>query len=193
MMAGMRIRIDAVDLPGLTCPPGAPADGSDRYRNVHVAVQRRDRRDELLDPRPGDAASATWTLECTTTTTPTGIDVRGPYVQGRPGGRFVYLTWGTVDESGVFAMFRRAKLLLDAVPAGVLDAAARGGLLVGRLGLTDGCGMPLCARVVPPAITWTAESARSTEAARGTDAARAADATDALGEDTRTSEEGGRE
>ncbi|GAA2628296.1 hypothetical protein GCM10010307_18070 [Streptomyces vastus] len=84
--------------------------------------------------------------------------MKGPYVQGRPGGRFVYLSWGTVDGSGNFTMFRRAKLMLDAVPAKVLDAAERTGLLVGRLGLTDARGMTLCARVVPPAIIWTAGS-----------------------------------
>lgn len=144
----MRIRVEAVDLPGLTCGAGS-------HRNVHVAVQRRDRPAELLDPQPGDAAGAGWTLECEAVATATGTDVRGPYVQGRPGGRFVYLSWGTVDAGG-FAMFRRAKLVLDAVPAPVLDAAARGGLLVGRLGLTDACGEPLCARVVPPRITWSA-------------------------------------
>jgi hypothetical protein len=78
-------------------------------------------------------------------------------VQGRPGQRFIYLSWGTVDEAGAFTMFRRAKLMLDAIPADVLDAAARGGLLVGCLGLTDARGTPLCARVVPPQIVWTAE------------------------------------
>lgn len=156
----MRIRIDAVDMPGLTCPPEAPADDKmPSYRNVHVAVQRRDRPTELLDPQPGDAATATWTLECTAVTASSGTDVKGPYVQGRPGGRFLYLSWGTVEESEAFTMFRRAKLMLDAVPAQALNAAARGGLLVGRLGLTDTCGEPLCARVVPPRITWTAEAA----------------------------------
>ncbi|GGS73747.1 hypothetical protein GCM10010222_13390 [Streptomyces tanashiensis] len=59
----MRIRIDTVELPGLTCRPGDPSGAA--YRNVHVAVQRRDRPAELLDPQPRDAASATWTLECT--------------------------------------------------------------------------------------------------------------------------------
>jgi hypothetical protein len=54
-------------------------------------------------------------------------------------------------------MFRRAKLMLDAIPAEVLTAAAREGQLVGRLGLTDACGNPRCARVEPPNITWTAE------------------------------------
>ncbi|MGW5201237.1 DUF5990 family protein [Streptomyces spiralis] len=155
MTTGLRVRIDACDLPGLNC---SPAEGSDPYRNVHVGVQRRDRRTELLAPQPGDAPSASWTLECTTTASPTGIDVKGPYVQGRPGDRFIYLSWGTVDEAGTFTMFRRAKLMLDAVPAETLTAATRTGLLVGRLGLTDACGNPLCARVVPPAIIWTAVS-----------------------------------
>ncbi|WP_254648500.1 DUF5990 family protein [Streptomyces sp. GbtcB6] len=154
----MRIRIDAVDLPGRSRP--APADGDvPAYADIHVAVQRRDRPAEVLEPHPGDAASATWTLECTATATPDGIDVTGPYVQNRLGRRFVYLSWGTVDDSGVFTMFRRAKLMLDAVPADVLAAAVHDGLLVGRLGLTDAHGGPLCARVEPPHITWTAEPA----------------------------------
>lgn len=52
------IRIDAVDLPGLTC--AAPADGNvPAYDNIHVAMQRRDRPAELLEPQPGDAPSAT--------------------------------------------------------------------------------------------------------------------------------------
>ncbi|NEB77777.1 monooxygenase [Streptomyces sp. SID14478] len=151
----MRIRIDAVDLPGRTCP--APDDGGAAvHRNVHVAVQRRARPAELLGLVPGDAPSASWTLDTTAKRTPAGIDVLGPHVQGGPGGRFLYLSWGTVDEAGAFTMFRRAKLLLDAVPDEVLDTAARTGLLVGSLGLTDARGMPLCARVVPPAIRWSA-------------------------------------
>ncbi|WP_234329909.1 DUF5990 family protein [Streptomyces viridochromogenes] len=151
----MRIRIDAVDLPGLTRP--ASVDGKvPAYANIHVAVQRRDRPAELLEPHPGDAPSATWTLECTTSSSPTGTEIKGPYVQDRLGRRFVYLSWGRVDEAGTFTMFRRAKLMLDVIPADVLAAAARDGLLVGHLGLTDAQGGPLCARVEPPHITWTA-------------------------------------
>jgi hypothetical protein len=154
----MRIRIDAVDLPGLA--RSASADGRvPAYRNLHVAVQRRDRPGELLGPQPGDAPSATWTLECATSPSPTGIEIKGPYVQDRLGRRFLYLSWCTVDESGTFTMFRRAKLMLDVIPADVLAAAARDGLLVGRLGLTDEQGGPLCARVEPPRITWTAAAA----------------------------------
>jgi hypothetical protein len=149
----MRIRIDAFDLPGRTCAPGTGFPGA---ANIHVAVQRRSRPGELLDLHPGDAAAARWTLECTATATPTGTDLRGPYVQGGPGGRFVYLSWGEVDEAGAFRMFRRAKLMLAAVDPDVLAAAVGTGLLVGRLGLTDARGRPLCAQVRPPLITWSA-------------------------------------
>ncbi|MEU9449109.1 DUF5990 family protein [Streptomyces sp. NPDC048277] len=151
----MHIRIDATDLPGRSCP--APADsGVSEYRAIHVAVQRRNRPAELLDPQPGDAVSACWTLPCTTAVSAGGVDIKGPYVQGGPGGRFVYLSWGTVDADGAFTMFRRAKLMLGAVPDPVVEAAVRAGLLVGRLGLTDSRGMPLCARVVPPVVDWSA-------------------------------------
>jgi hypothetical protein len=158
MMAAMRIRIDAVDLPGRTRP--ASADGEVRADgDLHVAVQRRDRPAELLAPQPGDAPSATWTLECTTSTSPAGTEVKGPYVQDRLGRRFIYLSWGTVDDTGTFTMFRRAKLMLDVIPDDVLAAAARDGLLVGRLGLTDEQGGPRCGRVEPPHINWTAAHA----------------------------------
>ncbi|MBB2743971.1 UNVERIFIED_ORG: hypothetical protein FHR35_003807 [Microbispora rosea subsp. rosea] len=149
----MLIRIEAYDLPGRECgqAPGFPG-----YCNIHVGVQRRDRREELLDLHPGDASSAVWELKVTATRGETGWDLRGPFVQGRPGGRFVYLSWGTVDDAGVFAMFRRAKLSFDGIPAAVLNAAVDNDLLVARLGLTDSRGHPLCAAVRPPLVEWSA-------------------------------------
>ncbi|GAB3964371.1 hypothetical protein GCM10029978_024700 [Actinoallomurus acanthiterrae] len=151
----MLIRIEASRLPGRECgqAPGFPG-----YRDIHVGVQRRDRPAELLDLHPGDAPSAAWELEVTATAAEAGWDLRGPYVQGRPGGRFVYLSWGSVNDGGRFAMFRRAKLWFDAIGPDVLEAAVRGGLLVGRLGLTDARGHPLCASVRPPLIEWSAGS-----------------------------------
>jgi hypothetical protein len=86
-----------------------------------------------------------------------GVDFYGPYVQGRRGDRFVYLSWGTVDDDGTFAMFRRAKLMLDAVDPSVIAAARRPAAhLVGRLGLSGGDGSPRCAAVRPPGIDWSA-------------------------------------
>jgi hypothetical protein len=62
------------------------------------------------------------------------------------------LAWGVVDEPGGFAMFRRAKIMFDGIPADVLPAARASGVLVGRLGLTDPKGNPTCASVRPPLI-----------------------------------------
>ncbi|WP_030276699.1 DUF5990 family protein [Streptomyces sp. NRRL B-24484] len=149
----MELRIDATDLPGRSCAPGPAFPGA---TGIHVTVQRRGRPDELLGLQPGDAPSATWTLACTPVRTPQGIDLRGPHLQGGPHARFVHLAWGTVDAAGRFAVFRRAKLMLDAVDPRTVEAAVASGLLVARLGLTDGRGNPLCAAVRPPAVTWSA-------------------------------------
>jgi len=69
-------------------------------------VQRRNRRDELLGLVPGDAHAATWTMDCEAFRSPLGADLKGPYIQGPPGGRFIYLSWGTVDDAGGFRLFR---------------------------------------------------------------------------------------
>jgi Family of unknown function (DUF5990) len=156
----LHIRIEGTDLPGRSCGglPGFP-----HYENVHVGVGRRGRPAELLGLVPGDAPCAAWDLECTAARTGTGadvtgVDITGPHIQGRPGDRFVYLSWVTVAEGSAPTVFRRAKLMLGAVDPAVLDAALDGGRLTARLGLTDGCGHPLCARVVPPRVEWSATS-----------------------------------
>jgi Family of unknown function (DUF5990) len=96
----VQIRILGTQLPGRECGASENFPG---YSNIHVGVQRKNRRDELLDLHPGDAASAEWTLDCSVD----GTDIRGPHIQGRPGERFIYLSWGTVDDDGRFTLFRR--------------------------------------------------------------------------------------
>ncbi|MFC9767395.1 DUF5990 family protein [Rhodococcus jostii] len=149
----MQLVIEATDLPGSSCPPGANFPG---YDNIHVAVQRRGAHGDLLGLHPGDATTARWVLDCTATPRPTGLDITGPYVQGRPGARFVYLSWVTLDADGRFDMFRRAKLMWDAVDPATADAASAAGRITARLGLTDARGNPLCAAVRPPLVEWSA-------------------------------------
>ncbi|MFJ9840320.1 DUF5990 family protein [Kitasatospora sp. NPDC101155] len=149
----MELRIEAADLPGRECGAGPGFPG---YRDIHVAVQRRGRPAELLDPQPGDAARARWLLECAAKRLPDGgVDITGRYVQGGPGGRFVYLSWVT-RAGDTWSLFRRAKLLLAGVDPATVEAAVASGLLVARLGLTDAKGHPLCAAVRPPLVIWTA-------------------------------------
>ena len=134
----MHLRIEATALPGAT------------YGQVGVQRGR-----EVVDWVAADAATATWTFEVEVRRTPDGgVDLRGPYVQGRKGDRFVYLSWAR-PEHGVLTMYRRAKLMFDAVDLAALDDTDT---LVARLGLTAKDGTPRCAAVRPPAIAWTVEA-----------------------------------
>ena len=145
----MQIRLEGRDLPGHRAGPQADAL---RLGNVHVGVQRKQ---EVVDRVPAWAASACWEFEVAGREVDDLLDVGGPWVHGRPGARFLYLSWGGVDGA-TFAMFRRAKLLFGDVPTALLRGAYDGaGVLTGELGLTDEHGEPRCARVRPPDIVWT--------------------------------------
>ena len=150
----IQVSISGSSLPGRDIGPGGNFPGA---RNIHVGVQRvyrKDRPVELLGLTPGDAPSAHWDFEATATSAGVGFDIKGTYIQGRPGARFIYLAWGAIDD-GAFNMFRRAKLQLDAIDPATLDAACRHGSLIAHLELTDAKGHPLCASVRPPLIRWS--------------------------------------
>jgi hypothetical protein len=150
------IRIEGHDLPGVTCGPGPDYPGG--HHNVHVAVQGRKGQQDLHGIVRGDARSAEWELDSKLVFARGGVDLRGSQIAGTPGHRFIYLSWGVVDETGSFTMFRRAKLWLDAVPGETMTAAVEHDLLVGRLGLTDEKGRPVCASIRPPRIQWSSGS-----------------------------------
>jgi hypothetical protein len=144
----VHIRIEGSDLPGRR--GGSEADAL-RRNNVHVGVQRKA---EVVDRVAADAESAVWEFEVDSREIDGLLDVGGGYVHGRPGVRFLYLSWGAVDGAE-FAMFKRIKLMFGDVPTELLRAAHDGdGVLVGRLGLTDGTGGPRAARVRPPDVVW---------------------------------------
>jgi len=154
-MGTVQIRIEGADLPGRSCGPGP--DFPDGHHDVHVAVQGRKGQQDLFGLVAADVPGADWVLDCELVSSRSPWDVRGPQIHGSPGRRFIYLTWGVVDADvdPAFTMFRRAKLWLDAVPTDVVRAACRSGMLVGRLGLSDEAGWPLCASVRPPRIAWS--------------------------------------
>lgn len=134
----MRIRIEGSDLPDLA--------------DVSVGVQRKA---EVVERVPARSRSAVWEFDVTAREIDGLLDVGGPWVHGRPGARFLYLSWGRVDGD-TFSMFRRAKLLFGDIPTAMLRAAYSGeGVLVAQLGLTDELGGPRCARVRPPDVVWS--------------------------------------
>ena len=148
----MLIRIEAHDLPGRS--RGSSPEHPEGHHGIEVGVQRKNKPGELMEQVSAGVQSVTWELEATPVSSNVA-DFTGPYISGPPGGRFIYLSWGVVEEPGSFEMFRRAKIMFDGIPVDVLATAQKSGALVGRLGLTDPKGNPACAAVRPPLIEWT--------------------------------------
>ena len=126
-----------------TCPVGLLAA-------IPTSIVGTQMRREPVDLVPGDAAEGRWTVELDVVDRDGVADFRGPAVQGRPGERFAYLTWGDVTD-GAFTMFRRLKIMLADLPSTTQDVVA-------TIRLTDAGGMPLCARARPPHLSWIVAS-----------------------------------
>lgn len=122
--------------------------------NVHCGVQRGS---DAVDLVPGDADVATFEVPLTVA----DDDLRGPFVHGRRGARFVYLSWGDVDDAGCFHMFRRAKISVDGLPGDVAAAIRSGGTVTAALGLSDRVGAPRCAGLDPDTISWSVDGKSS--------------------------------
>lgn len=142
--APITIRIVGHTLPG--------RDFGDR-RNVHVGIQRKA---EAVDLVSGDAGMAAFTIPVGVVPgTGSRFDVRGPFVQGKAGARFLYLTWGDVDTDGTFAMFRRLKIDLSGIDEELIAAAQEpDAVLEGSLSLSDHRGEPVCSSLPPGWIRW---------------------------------------
>jgi hypothetical protein len=163
----MDVLIDGFDLPGLTCDPGP---GLAVHHTVHVALSGRDddrphldmpgrRGARAIEPVPGNAPSARWEAPVTVRRGDDGLDFGGPFVRGGRDDRHLGLAWGDVPGDGTLRLFRGAKLRLVDVDPGLIEAAMRPGhRLVARIRLADGKGNPVCARVHPPALTWSVET-----------------------------------
>ncbi len=142
-MTAVQLRIIGRRLPGSTWSGRS---------GIHVGVQRGA---DVIGLVIGDAADAVFDIDLEVEDGDGGLDFRGPYVHGRRGERFVYLSWGEVDEDGIFSMFRRLRLhlapLVEHIPAERVLAARR---ISAVLELTDTRGRPLAASVRPPWVTW---------------------------------------
>jgi hypothetical protein len=167
VLGQLTVVIEGYDLPGLTC---RPEPGGSGHRSVHVALSGKskdrpalvvpDRPGLAIEPVPGDAESARWELPVTVRRDADGFDFSGPFVGGTRDDRSLGLAWGDVPGDGTLRLFRGAKLrLVDVDPAVIEEAMRPGYRLVARIRLTDPRGNPVCARVHPPALVWSAEPA----------------------------------
>jgi hypothetical protein len=165
VLGTLAVVIEGFDLPGLTCKP---EPGGQVHQNIHVAVTGRSKdrpalavpggRWLAIEPVPGDSPSARWEVPVTVRRGADGFDFSGPFVRGDRTDRHLGLAWGDVPGDGTLRLFRGAKLRLVDIDSRIVEEAVRPGhWLAARIRLTDARGNPVCARVHPPALTWSAE------------------------------------
>ncbi len=170
VLGTMKVVIEGTELPGLTCQP--EPDGP-VHRNIHVALATTAKGIAegqpwlnvplkpglAAEPFPGDAKQTRWELTVTVRGSASdGYDFTGPSVGGDRTDRHLGLVWGDVPGDGTLQLFRGAKLrLVDVPPDLITDAMRPGRCLVARVRLTDDRGNPVCARLRPSHLTWSAE------------------------------------
>jgi len=172
VLGPLTVVIEGLELPGLSCHPDRDLNV---HRNVHVALYGpgKDRPAlvivpqhplQAVEPVPGDAEAARWQLAITVRRDDEGYDFSGPFVRGARDDRNLGLVWGDVPGDGTLRLFRGAKLRLIDVPPGVIAEAMRPGhQLVARVRLTDAKGNPVCARLRPSHLAWSAETAEAAD------------------------------
>jgi hypothetical protein len=151
-------------------PAGLPVtagNGGSSVGDIHLVFVCRDlppgealrlgiqRGTVVIDDVLGEGDEIPFSFSVTVRPRQGGIDFGGPFVQGRPGERFVYLCWGTRDEAGGWEMERRAKIpLVGITPAQAETAGRTGQPIEAALEMTDARGRPVCASYPPDRIAW---------------------------------------
>jgi hypothetical protein len=115
-------------------------------------------RDELVKPTLNTKTriSFDFTVDVVKDSSAAGFRLRGPAVQGRPGGRFVYLRIGLYAGQVGTPIARRAKIGLEGISRKLIDSVKgkRAGVLEVQFAGTDRKGEPACATVPLLGTGW---------------------------------------
>jgi|CXWL01.1.fsa_nt_gi hypothetical protein len=123
-----------------------------------VALALRSGRFDLIMPTSVTATAVTFDLSVEASqSTPDGpVVCYGPFTQGPPTGRFVYITVGTRAGQLNSPWERRAKIPLTGITPALVDRATAqpGSVLEVSFGGRGRDGSPVCATIKLPADAW---------------------------------------
>ena len=143
-IANLVIRVVAVDPPGNCYCPAVPILlGTQRNKDVEQVVPATETAEFLLDVG--------------VVSTPNGFDFKGPYVHGRKGDRFLYLSWGVEKAGEGFDMFARAKLKFEDLDQNLLTdvLGVDQPSLTCTMQATNEKGHPASGTIRPPRVSWS--------------------------------------
>ena len=130
-----------------------PSRTGSELAGLHIGVQRGT---EILELTAAEAESVSFDIRVEPIVEGgVLVDFRGPYVQGKRGARFVYLTWVDVADDGTQTRYGRAKVGLEELPDDVAAALIADAPVAVEMGLTDPRGRPRCASIKPAELRWS--------------------------------------
>ncbi len=130
--------------------PGSQFQGR---TSVRLGIQKGTR---IIDDVGAGATSATFLASLRVARNPeTGVlNFLGPYTQGTPRDRFIYLCWGE-RKNEEWAGFGRAKLPLHPLLSEVGEEALTNGQIITAVtDMKDSKGKPLCATIKSDKVAW---------------------------------------
>ena len=134
---------------------GMPTGKFEGYTRIELGIQSGRRDIHPPAKRLRDGAVFSIHIRARTNTESRTVNFFGPYVQGTPQDRFIYLTW-TGKLGGKRQMFRRIKLSLKTITySQVRKVVAGHGLLEVRVSGIGPDGSPACATVPLLGKGWT--------------------------------------
>jgi hypothetical protein len=125
----------------------------DPVPGVALALQRgKAGASERIAPSNVSAGSTAFDFTVAAAPAGEGLRLLGPFVQGPPDGRFVYVCVGALAGDPASPWSRRIKIPLTGLTRPLVDGLDAGGRLEARIAGRDRHGVPACARIplLPP-------------------------------------------
>jgi Family of unknown function (DUF5990) len=133
-----------------------------------VPLRLQKGKDDLVPPASDSAekVSFDFTVNIANNRTDGPPKLRGPFVQGPPSGRFIYINSGTYAGHADSCWSRRAKIPLSGITWELIEEALSksGAILEARIAGTSGDGGPVCATVRLLEDEWRVQNTKKKQA-----------------------------